>query len=647
MGGIHLSEELLAGLNPVQQTIVRDTEGNKLILAGAGSGKTRVLTHRIAYLMTQNVPPWQILAVTFTNKAAREMRERVVQLAGTEAREVWMGTFHSVCIRMLARFGSEIGIDKFTIIDDTDQKKLIKEVIALMDSNFEVDVIKKVISDAKNELVTPEMLLEVAKNGNEQALAHMYEAYEEKKTENNYLDYDDCISKAVLLFENSQAARDHYQHQFRYVMTDESQDTNRAQFKLLMHLSAHHENLFAVADVDQSIYKFRGAEMENIINFNTFFPETKLYKLEQNYRSTDAIVQASNAVILNNKERLDKTAFTDKELGDLITVYQADDDTREADFVARTIQHVRRRKDASWNDFAVLYRTNRQSREIEKAFTQFGIPYEIVNGHAFYDRKEIKDIVGYLRAVNNEMDVLAFNRIINVPKRGIGAKTIERIQDYAIDCNIPFSKALENVTDVPKIPKKALASIQDFLEMMNEFKTYSDSDGSSIAELLQLILQRTGYKIELNPDRDDDLSRIENLEELVNVAAKWDMEEHNEEGGGGLTQFLTETSLTSAVDGMEDKDTVTLLTIHSSKGLEFPNVFIVGMEENVFPHSRSNSDPKEMEEERRLIYVALTRAEEKLFLTHCKQRFDYGGGLKYNQPSRFLREIPKHLIKRI
>lgn len=642
-----MSEELLAGLNPVQQVIVKDTEGNKLVLAGAGSGKTRVLTHRISYLLSQNVPPWQILAVTFTNKAAKEMRERVMLLAGTTARDVWMGTFHSVCIRILARFGSEIGIDKFTIIDDADQKKLIKEVLALLGADYEVDVIKKVISDAKNDLIGPQELASVAKHSQERDLANIYEAYEEKKTENNYLDYDDCISKAVHLFDMSEAARNQYQHQFRYVMTDETQDTNKAQFKLLMHLSAHHENLFAVGDSDQSIYKFRGAELSNIINFETFFPDTVVYRLEQNYRSTNSIVSASNSVIENNKERLEKTSFTEQQDGDLLTLYQADDDTREADFVARSIQHIRRVKDGSWNDFAVLYRTNRQSREIEKSFTQLGIPYQIVNGHAFYDRKEIKDIVGYLRAVNNEMDALAFNRIVNVPKRGIGATTVGRIQDYATDCNIPFSKALENVGDIPKIPKKALASIEDFLQMITEFKTYAASDESSIAELIQMIIVRTGYKDELNPDRDDDLTRIENLEELTNVAAKWDIEDHNEEGDGGLTQFLSETSLTAAVDGMEPKDTVTLLTIHSSKGLEFKNVFLIGLEENIFPHSRSKSDIQEMEEERRLMYVAMTRAEEKLVLSHCKQRFEYGGGLTYNQPSRFLREIPKHLLKRI
>jgi len=645
-GEFGLSEDLLSGLNPMQRQIVTDTEGYYLVLAGAGSGKTRVLTHRIAYLLQQGIKPWEILAVTFTNKAAKEMKQRVVDLAGTEARDVWLGTFHSICIRILARFGSEIGIDKFTIIDDKDQKKIIKDVMELIGGEYEVDTVQSMISNAKNALITPEEWAASATHPHEKDIANIYQAYEDKKTEGQYIDYDDCIMKVVQLFNASAAARDHYQHQFRYVLTDETQDTNKAQFQLLQHLSAHHENLFVVGDTDQSIYKWRGAEITNIMTFSERFPGSKVYKLEQNYRSTGAIVEASNALIQNNQERLDKTAFTDQEVGDPIVLYQADDDGREADFVTQVIRRMQQVEHRSWNEFAILYRTNRQSREIEKALTQYGVPYQVVGGHAFYDRKEIKDIVGYLRAINNGMDVLAFRRIINVPKRGIGDASIGKIEDYANDCGISFPKALENIDDIPKIPKKALNSIKEFLSLMEEFSQFTNQEDTTIAELVELVLNKTGYKAALNPDKEEDLSRIENLEELVNVAAKWDEDTETEEKS--LTSFLTETSLVADVDGMEEVEAVTLMTTHSSKGLEFPVVFIVGAEESIFPHGRSLGDPAEMEEERRLMYVAMTRAEKKLFITHCKQRFEYAQGRPiFNRPSRFLRELPKQLVKRL
>ena len=353
-----LVEDLLSGLNPVQQEIVRDTEGNKLVLAGAGSGKTRVLTHRIAYLLEQGIQPWQILAVTFTNKAAKEMKARVVSLSGAPARDVWIGTFHGICIRILGRFGSDIGIDKFTIIDDKEQKTILKGLLEQIGGDYEVDTIKSVISNAKNGLLTPADLLGESNHQHEKDLAHIYQAYEDKKTENDYLDYDDCIMKVVHLFNVSESARDQYQHQFRYVMTDEVQDTNKAQFKLLSQLSGHYENLFAVGDSDQSIYKWRGAEIKNIINFGTFFPNAKLYKLEQNYRSSGTIVAASNAVVANNKERLDKTAFTDQDMGDPVVIYQADDDGREADVVTQVIRRMIQVDGAKWNYFAIFYRTN-------------------------------------------------------------------------------------------------------------------------------------------------------------------------------------------------------------------------------------------------------------------------------------------------
>lgn len=641
-----MSQDLLSGLNPTQQEIVRDTEGYLLVLAGAGSGKTRVLTHRIAYLIQEGVAPWQILAVTFTNKAAKEMKSRVTALTGAPGRDVWVGTFHSICIRILSRYGSEIGIEKFTIIDDSDQKKILKEVLELIGGEYEIDTIKNAISNAKNNLLTPEELLGSSNYQHEKDLANIYQGYQDKMAENNYLDYDDCIMKTVELFNKSAVAADHYQKQFRYVMTDETQDTNKAQFKLLSQLSAHHENLFAVGDSDQSIYKWRGADISNIINFQTHFPGTKLYKLEQNYRSTATIVHASNALIQNNKERLEKTAFTESDTGAPIVIYQADDDGREGDFVTQLMKRMHQVENRPYSDFAVLYRTNRQSRSVEVAMTQLGVPYQVIGGHAFYDRKEIKDLVAYLRAIDNGVDVLAFRRIINVPKRGIGDASVGKIEDYASECGIPFPKALENVDDVPKIPKKALNSIKEFTGMMKEFDEFLRSEEFSIAGLIQLVLAKTNYMESLNPDKDEDVTRMENIQELINVAGKWDAEVDRE--AKGLTEFLTETSLVSDIDSMEETDAVTLMTTHACKGLEFPVVFIIGLEETILPHGRSMSDPAEMEEERRLMYVAMTRAEQKLFITHCKQRYEYGVPRPiYNRPSRFLKEIPTELIKKI
>jgi DNA helicase-2/ATP-dependent DNA helicase PcrA len=639
--------ELLDKLNPVQREIVKDTEGYLLVLAGAGSGKTRVLTHRIAYLIGPcQVKPWQILAVTFTNKASKEMKARIVDLVGIEGNDVWMGTFHGICIRILFRFGSEIGLEKFTLIDDADQNKIIKEVLALIGSDKEAPKVKAEISNAKNALLTPEEYLGQATTEYEKEIAHIYTAYEEFKTEHQYLDYDDCIMKVVHLFNVSERARDHYQHQFRYVMTDETQDTNKAQFKLLQQLSAHHENLFAVGDTDQSIYRFRGAEIQNILNFQTYFPGTKVYKLEQNYRSTQNIVNASNAVIENNTQRLEKTAFAEAEVGEPIYIYQADDDGREADFVCQAIRRLQYVNKDKWDQYAVLYRTNRQSREIEKAFTQFGVPYQIVGGHAFYDRKEIKDLVAYLRAIDNGVDVLAFTRIINVPKRGIGDSTIAKIQDYANACGIPFPKALENVDDIPKIPKKALGSIKEFTEMMKRFEEFQGAEDFSVPELINMVVRETNYMSTLNLDKEEDVSRYENIQELINMAGKW--LEDTESETKSLSEFLTETTLASDADSMEDMSAVTLMTVHSAKGLEFKNVFIIGCEETIFPHGRSMSDPIEMEEERRLMYVAMTRAERRLFMTHCRQRYEYNQQRPiFNHPSRFLKEIPQRFVKRI
>lgn len=640
--------ELLNGLNPVQQEIVKDTQGYLLVLAGAGSGKTRVLTHRIAYLIQDgNVKPWNILAVTFTNKAAREMRERVVNLVGPEGRDIWIGTFHGICVRILMRFGSEIGYEKFTIIDDKEQKKILKEASAACGIDYDIDIIAGVVSNAKNDLLTPEGLLAEAEQQHERDIANVYMEYETKKNELGYFDFDDLIMKTVHLLNVSEIARNTYQKQFRYILTDETQDTNKAQFQLLTLLSSEHENLFAVGDADQSIYKWRGAQISNIINFQQYFPGVKQYLLEQNYRSTQTIVNASNALISRNKERLEKTAFAESAVGDPITIYQADDDGREADFVASLINrtiHIENHR--TYNDFAVIYRTNRQSRAIESALTQVGIPYQVIGGHAFYDRKEIKDLVAYLRAVANGVDALAFQRIINVPKRGIGDTTVGKIGDYAAECGIPFPKALDHIDDVPKIAARTKNKITEFNNLIKELVEYAGTEEFKVAELIKIILQKTEYLQQFDEEREEDATRIENIDELINVAGKWD---EDMEEGKGLSDFLAETSLVSDIDGMEGEvNAVTLLTGHASKGLEFPIVFGIGLEETIFPHGRSLGDPTELEEERRLMYVMMTRAEEKLYISHCKQRYEYGNPRPiYNRPSRFLREIPDDFVRRI
>lgn len=637
---------ILDGLNPVQREIVKDTEGQVLVLAGAGSGKTRVLTHRIAYLLHQGIPPWQILAVTFTNKAAREMRERLVALSGTQARDIWIGTFHGICVRMLGRFGSEIGYDSFTIIDDSEQKKIIKETIATIGIDYDIDFIMGYISDAKNRLLTYQDLEAEAAQQHDKDVVNIYRAYEEKKDELGYFDFDDLIMKTVQLLENSKDARETYQGQFHYIHTDETQDTNRAQFRLLTELCEKHQNIFAVGDSDQSIYKWRGAEISNIINFNQYFPEVKVYRLEQNYRSTNTIVTASNSLILNNKERLDKTAFTEKAGGDPILIYEADDELVEAEFITDAIEGLHRVRHRPYSDLAVLYRTNRQSRAIELSLKKRNIPYQIVGGHAFYDRKEIKDTIAYLRAIANDIDALAFERIINVPKRGIGATTVTKINDYAHDCVVPFPKALDRIDDIPKITPRTKNKIKEFSALVNGFREYAASEDFSVAELIKKIVTETGYLEKLDPDKSEDAARLENIQELINDAGRWDQDEDNAQKT--LNDFLNETSLVAGVDSLDEGSHVTLMTLHSSKGLEFPIVFIAGMEEGIFPHGKSMSDDAEMEEERRLAYVGMTRAEERLYLSHCQKRYQYGQSTPiFCKPSRFLKELPKELVKRV
>ena len=636
-------DKLLEGLNPIQRQIVRDTEGRILVLAGAGSGKTRVLTHRISYLLENQVSEWNILAVTFTNKAAREMRERVRQLTN-KGRDVWIGTFHNICLRILSRFGSEIGYEKFTVIDDKDQKKMIKDILELLGFEFKPEEVLSRISKWKNELKTPDMV--ESEENYDKDILNIYREYEERKKDLSYFDFDDLIMKTVQLLNVSERARERLTRRFKYIMVDEYQDTNHAQFRLIDLLSTHHQNLFVVGDCDQSIYRFRGADISNILMFQAYYPDSKVYKLEQNYRSTETIVKASNTLIENNTERLEKTAYTYNKSGDPIVIYQAQDDESEADFVTAVIGRMHELENRPYSDFCVLYRTNRQSRAIEASLFQNKIPYTILKGVSFYDRKEIKDILSYLRVIYNPDDDLAWRRIINVPKRGIGDTTIERIQHYCDDCKITFGKGLLHIEDVPKVSPRAKNKIKDLLQMIDDFRQYVQSEEFSISGLIDLVISRTRYKEMFDTRKEEDQSRLENIGELINIAARFEQEQ--EDGNKPtLQEFLSISTLSNDVDELDGEvDKVTLMTVHSAKGLEFPVVFVIGLEEKIFPHIKSIEHPLELEEERRLAYVAFTRAEEKLFLTYCRTRFEYGRPT-FNQPSRFLMEIPDELVKRV
>jgi DNA helicase-2/ATP-dependent DNA helicase PcrA len=636
-------ENLLNKLNSIQRQIVEDTEGYVLTLAGAGAGKTRVLTHRIAYLLHHKVAPWRILAVTFTNKAAKEMKGRVVTIAGSQARDLWIGTFHSVCVRMLRAHGIQIGLaNNFTIIDKKEQSKLLKQCIVKCGFAYEADTVASTIGVAKNDLLNPQELRAKATYKHEIEISHIYEEYEAMKVELNYMDFDDLIMKAVYLLQVSTEVRDRYQEQFKYVLADEGQDTNRAQYTLLDLLTDKYRNLFIVGDIDQSIYKWRGARVSNMIKFQERYPEARIHLLEQNYRSTGNIVLAANTLIEHNKERLEKTAWTDNVPGDPIVIHQADDDLHEADFVTSAIRRIMEVEGREASDFAVLYRTNRQSRAVEVALTQAGISYRVLGGTSFYDRKEIKDITGYLRLLTNEYDALSIERIINVPRRGIGDTTISKIQDYANICQIPFPKAVENVRHIEGISKATKTKIEAFTQFVSELRDYAYAEGITVVNTILELLKRTGYMEQFSRDKEEDSNRMDNIQELINVADAWDKENTEQKT---ITDFLAETTLSSDID-QEVDNSVVLMTVHSAKGLEFPIVFVIGMEEGIFPHARSISDILEIEEERRLAYVALTRAEVRLFVTYCKVRYEYGDPKpKYNKVSRFIKELPKEVVR--
>ena len=636
-------------LNDNQKEAVFHTEGPLLILAGAGSGKTRVLTHRIAYLIEEKgVNPWNILAITFTNKAAGEMRERVDQLVGFGSESIWVSTFHSTCVRILRRYIDRIGYDtNFTIYDTDDQKTLMKEVIRQLQldpKRYKERTLLGAISSAKDEMMTPEEYeLDAAGDYGRQQIAKVYREYEKQMRANNALDFDDLLVKTVQLLETQPEILEYYQERFRYIMVDEYQDTNTVQFRFVSLLARRYRNLCVVGDDDQSIYKFRGANIKNILNFENVFEDAHIIKLEQNYRSTDNILQAANSVICNNYGRKDKALWTKQEKGDALVFRQFENEYEEAEYVVRDIQRHVREGERSYNEHAILYRTNVQSRVFEEQLVNANIPYKIFGGINFYARKEVKDILAYLKTIDNGKDDLAVRRIINVPRRGIGLTTIGRVQESAMEREVGFYEALQTADMIPGIGKAA-TKISTFVALMEHFKQSAKT--MLVSELLQEILDYTGYLDELTEEGGEEAEeRLAHIEELKNKIATY--EESCEDEMPTLSGFLGEVALVADIDNLdESSDYVMLMTLHSAKGLEFPQVYLVGMEDGLFPSYMTimENDLEELEEERRLCYVGITRAMENLTLTCAKKR-RVRGEAQYNKISRFIKEIPSYLLE--
>lgn len=636
-------EEILKGLNDKQYEAVVNTEGPCLVIAGAGSGKTKVLTHKIAYLMGEkNILPWNILAITFTNKAAKEMKERIELLVGDAAKDMWVGTFHSICVRILRKFIDRVGFDSsFIIFDSSDQKTMIKQILKdlqLDDKIFTDRSVMSEISNAKNEMLEPDIYA-VKAHGDfrKEKIAEVYERYQKRLKENNAIDFDDIINYIIkILIENPDVLQ-YYSNKFEYVLVDEYQDTNKSQFTLVTMLASKHGNITAVGDNDQGIYSFRGADISNILNFEKDFPGTKIIKLEQNYRCTGNILKVANAVIKNNEVKYDKKLWTENDVGNLPKVFSADNEYDEGKYIAEQIEHLIREEKYKYSDFAVLYRMNTQSRAIEEILRREDIPYKIVGGLKFYERKEIKDIISYLRLVQNPADNLSLNRVINEPKRGIGKTSLDKIAQISEENNISMYQVIKNA-EIYGLNRVYLNS-REFIDCMESI--IAKKDELTISELVKKILKDTGYTRALeNENTIEAENRIANLEEFLNVAVEFE----EESADNGLSDFLEGITLSSDLDNMEEaEESVTLMTLHSAKGLEFPVVFLVGMEEGIFPGYKSIGEQKELEEERRLCYVGVTRAKENLFLTNSKQRTTFGS-TTHNPPSRFLQEIPKELL---
>ena len=633
-------------LNERQRQAVMQTEGPVLILAGAGSGKTRVLTHRVAYLIDRaGVAPYHILAITFTNKAAGEMRERVDKIVGFGAEQIWVSTFHSTCVRILRRYIDRLGYDNhFTIYDTDDQKGIMKEVCKKLQIDTKMlkeRTIMSAISSAKDELIDPqEYEMQNGFDYNGGKIAKAYREYQATLKKNNALDFDDLIMKTVELFKADAEVLKSYQDRFRYIMVDEYQDTNTAQFELIRLLAAGHRNLCVVGDDDQSIYKFRGANIRNILDFEKVYPDAFVVRLEQNYRSTQMVLDAANAVIKNNTRRKEKALWTDQGEGARIGFRQFDTAYEEAEYIAGDVARKKRKGQFSYGECAVLYRTNAQARLLEERFIMEGIPYDVVGGTNFYSRREIKDVLAYLKTIDNGRDDVAVKRIINVPRRGIGAATIVRVQEYADERNISFFDALTEADQIVTIGRSA-GKLKPFVTMIQSFR--SKQEFYSLEELVKDVLDLTGYLKELEEsDEEDAAERVENIEELVSKVVAY--EEESDEPS--LSGFLEEVALVADIDRVDgDGDRVLLMTLHSAKGLEFGHVYLAGMEDGVFPSymTITSDDPMEIEEERRLAYVGITRAKEELTLTYAKQRM-IRGETQYNPVSRFVREIPPMLL---
>ena len=636
-------QDLIEGLNDRQKEAVMTTEGPCLVIAGAGSGKTKVLTHKIAYLISEKyVKPWNIIAITFTNKAANEMKERISNIIGDAANDLWMGTFHSICVKILRKYIDRIGFEhSFLIFDTSDQKTLIKECLKELkidDKLFTDRAVMSEISNGKNEMLEPKAYqTKYAGDYRKEIIGKIYELYQQRLKENNALDFDDIINYAIKVLTENPDVLEYYTEKFKYVLVDEYQDTNKAQFMLVSIFASKYGNITVVGDNDQGIYSFRGADITNILNFEKDFPGTKIIKLEQNYRCTGNILKAANAVIKRNENKYDKKLWTNNDDGDLPTIYQAEDEYGEATYIVNQISHLKTQEYYKYSDFVILYRMNSQSRAIEDILRREDIPYKIVGGLKFYERKEIKDIIAYLRLIYNTSDNLSLKRIINEPKRGIGKTSLDNIQEIAENSGTSMYEVIKRAEDYGL--NRIKANSIDFINLIEELRAKMEE--LTISELIKETLNKSGYTKALELENTVEAeSRIQNLEEFLTVAIEFE----EEFADNNLGEFLENITLSSDIDNVEDaENSVTLMTLHSAKGLEFPTVFLVGLEEGIFPGYKSIGEENELQEERRLFYVGITRAKEHLFLTCAKRRTIFGS-TSYNAISRFVKEIPKDLL---
>ncbi len=637
-------QNLIEGLNNKQKEAVLQTEGPCLVIAGAGSGKTKVLTHKIAYLMAEkNVLPWNILSITFTNKAANEMKQRVENLVGEAAKDIWMGTFHSICVRILRKFIDRIGFDSsFIIFDTSDQKTLIKDCLKALnidDKMFTDRSVLAEISNAKNEMLEPKAYsIKYAGDYRKSKIAEIYEIYQKRLKENNAIDFDDIINYTIKILKENIDVLEYYTEKFKYVLVDEYQDTNKAQFTLVSILASKYGNITVVGDNDQGIYSFRGADITNILNFEKDFPGTTIIKLEQNYRCTGNILKAANAVIKHNENKYDKKLWTENEEGNLPQIYQGEDEYDEATYIVEQINHLKTQEYYKHSDFAILYRMNSQSRAIEDILRREDIPYKIIGGLKFYERKEIKDCIAYLRLIANPSDNLSLKRIINEPKRGIGKTSLDNIEQIAEQTGVSMYEIIKNAQQYEL--NRVYTNSREFIKTIEDIRAQKDEIG--VSEIIKQVLSKSGYTKALELENTIEAeSRIQNLDELLTVAIEFE----DQFAENTLNEFLENITLSSEIDNLEEtEETVTLMTLHSAKGLEFPVVFLVGMEEGIFPGYKSIGEPKELEEERRLFYVGITRAKEYLHITCAKHRTIFGS-TSYNAVSRFIQEIPQELLE--